>query len=201
VENEQQSQGHHPAGVKARLASDIQLSIRAEKPGSVVQVAYLVPDVDAAIEEWRASTTAGPFFRTSFDQSTQIFRGQPTNGTLEIAIAFRQDMCIELMRFVGEGPSVYSVPGLPAKGLHHLMIATDDLDGDIARHEAAGEALIADGQVPGFGRAVFIDTMARLGHLTEYGTWVPPVLQAIETMRLAHLDWDGSDPIRPYPAI
>lgn len=179
-----------------------ELSIGAGRPGTVVQIGYIVPDIDAAVQEWLASTTAGPWFRARFDSTTQIYRGAPTNGALEVAIGYWQDMCIELMQFVGEGPSVFtSEKGLPAKGVHHLMIATDDMDADIAKHASAGEELIADGLVPGFGRAVFIDTFARLGHLTEYGTWVPPVLAAIETMRKAHVDWDGSDPIRPYPAI
>ena len=64
-----------------------------------------------------------------------------------------------------------------------------------------GEAVVVDSEVPGFGRAAFVDTRATLGHYTEYGLWAPGVLAALSHMRDAHRGWSGDDPVRAYPAI
>ncbi len=177
-------------------------SLGAGHPGRVVQLGYLVPDLAAAIGQWLERTGAGPFFRARFDLSQQAFRGLPGGGAIEIGIGYRDDMCIELIEYSGSGPSVFDArEGGACPGLHHVMLATDDFDAALASHARAGEAIVVDSDVPGFGRAAFADTRAALGHYTEYGIWAPPVLAALASMREAHRGWNGADPVRPYPAI
>lgn len=177
-------------------------SLGAGHPGQVVQLGYLVPDLDAAMAQWLTGTNAGPFFRARFDLGYQVFRGRQSQGAIEVALAYRDDMCIELFEFQGTGPSVFEPgEGRAGYGLHHVMIATDEMDATLDGHKAVGEEIVVDADVPGFGRAAFADTRATLGHLTEYGIWSPPVIAAIGTMREAHRNWDGKDPLRPYPAF
>jgi len=177
-------------------------SIAAGRPGKVVQLCYLVPDVAAAVAQWTRRTPAGPFFHARFDMAGQSYGDRAASGTLDVAIGYQQGMNIELAAYSGEGPSIFHSPttGI-APGLHHVQLACDDIDAVCRAHAARGEAVLTDNVVPGFGRAVMVDTRALLGHFTEYGVWTPAVHAALATMQAAHRDWDGREPLRPYPPL
>ncbi|MEJ0045298.1 MAG: hypothetical protein WDN04_03505 [Rhodospirillales bacterium] len=99
-------------------------------------------------------------------------------------------------------PSIYNeVMHKRGPGVHHVMLSTPDMAADAARHQAAGSPIVSAGDVPGFGRAIFVDTFSELGHFIEYGAWTRPVLAAIAGFRDAHRTWIGVDPVRPYPTI
>ena len=167
-----------------------------------MQLAYVVADIDAAVTRWLNTTTAGPFFRAKFDLTGQSYRGAEVEAAIEVALAYRDDVLIELIQPVDNHPSIYhEVMHVRGPGVHHVMLSTADIDADVARHEAAGNASVASGQLPGFGCAVFIDTFTELGHFIEYGAWTASVLVAIEGFRSAHRTWTGADPVRPYPSI
>ena len=180
---------------------DAWTSIAAGRPGKIVQVCYAVPDISSALDSWLERTRAGPFFRMTFDQAGQVFRGEPTRGSLEVALGYLDDLNIEIVEFRGEGPSVYAgnLPGR-AWGVHHVQLSTDDLEADLARHAARGEDVVLDNIVPGFGRAVIVDTTPTFGHYVEYGLWTPIVHEMLHRFRAAHLGWDGRDPVRPAVA-
>jgi hypothetical protein len=177
-------------------------SIAAARPGALVQLAYVVADIDTAVARWLETTAAGPFFRAKFDLTGQSYRGGQVKAAIEVALAYRDEVLIELIQPADDHPSIYhEVMQVRGPGMHHVMLATADIDADVARHEAAGTTLIASGRLPDFGRAVFVDTFTELGHFIEYGAWTAPVLAATEGFRSAHRNWTGADPIRPYPPI
>jgi methylmalonyl-CoA/ethylmalonyl-CoA epimerase len=178
-------------------------SIEADRPGALVQLAYVVADIDAAVARWLAATAAGPFFRARFDLTGQSYRGGRVEGAaIEVALGYREDVLIELIQPADDRPSIYAeVIRTRGPGVHHVMLATVDIDADTARQETAGCALVASGYVPGFGRAAFVDTFSELGHFIEYGAWTEPVLAVIAGFRAAHRGWTGADPVRPYPMI
>jgi hypothetical protein len=176
-------------------------SIAADRPGKIVQICYTVPDVEQAALAW-AADGAGPFYRARFELGTQLYRGRPSEGAIEAAIGYRDDINIELVEYRGAGHCVFAEiePGRRF-GLHHLQIATADYDATLAAHAAAGETVLVDDMMEGVGRAGFADTRARFGHYLEYGVWTPAVMRALDIMIAAHRDWDGRDPLRPYPAL
>lgn len=177
-------------------------SIASGQPGKVVQLCYLVPDIEAAVADWTRRMRAGPFFHARFDMDGQRFGDLPARGTLDVAVGYRQDMNIELAAYNGDGPAIYH-PGTSGVGfgLHHVQVACDDIDATIADHAMRSEAIVTDHVVPGFGRAVMVDMRDLLGHFVEYGAWTPAVHGALAAMRSAHRDWDGRDPLRPYPDL
>jgi hypothetical protein len=177
-------------------------SIGADRPGAVVQIGYLVEDIDLAVARWLDQTNTGPFFRARFDLTGQTFRGEPVASAIEAALGYRDDVLIELVQSVDTAPSVFNeLMRQRGPGIHHVMLATADMDADLQRHEAGGNPVVASGFTPGFGRAAFVDTVAEFGHFVEYGEWSDPVLAVIDGFREAHRGWDRNDPVRPYPAI
>lgn len=177
-------------------------SIGAGQAGKVVQLCYLVPDVEAAVVQWTRHMPAGPFFHARFDMAGQRFGDRPARGMLDVAVGYQQDMNIELAAYEGDGPAIYDRASTGVGyGLHHVQIACDDIDAAIAGHAARGEPVLTDHVVPGFGRAVMVDTRGLLGHFVEYGAWTPAVHAALDMMRTVHRDWDGRGPFRPYPTL
>jgi hypothetical protein len=177
-------------------------SIEAERPGVAVQLCYLVDDLDVALARWLATGAAGPFYRARFDLAGQSYRGGAASGVIDVAVGYRGDLMIELVQCVLPGANVFDERlAERGVGLHHVMLSSADMSADLDRHARRGEAVVASGSVPGFGRAAFADTCAELGHYTEYGEWSGPVLETLAAFAAAHRTWDGAKPVRPYPEV
>ena len=135
--------------------------------GHAMQSAWVVDDLDAAVDAW-LKVGIGPFFFVEytpdlFEDST--YRGTPSPISMKIALAQAGDMQIELIEPTGEQANIYrdTVPeGQTA--FHHLCYWTDDLEGEIASLGAQGYELAATGTVAGSGATfAYVDTSPVLG--------------------------------------
>lgn len=168
--------------------------------GTVLQVAHVVRDLDAAIMEWVTKLGAGPFHVHHFQLDGQFHRGQPASVNARIAIGYLGATNIELVQPMDDLPSAYNEQlQTRGPGLNHYWLAADDMDAEIARLAAAGFPMISYGEVPGFSRSALVDTTATLGCLTEIQELPPRIWEILGEMQATHATWDGSDPIRPYP--
>jgi len=67
--------------------------------GQIVQTAYVVKDIKAAIDWWLQDGKVGPWLLLdSFTGSEQRYRGEPTTADVSIAMAFAGHMMIELIQ-------------------------------------------------------------------------------------------------------
>jgi methylmalonyl-CoA/ethylmalonyl-CoA epimerase len=56
--------------------------------GPVMQLGFVVPDLEAAIEQWRRRIGLGPFFVLSGVEFAELrYRGQPTGVQMVVALA------------------------------------------------------------------------------------------------------------------
>ena len=102
--------------------------------GHAMQSAWVVDDLDAAVDAW-LKVGIGPFFFVEytpdlFEEST--YRGNPSPISMKIALAQAGDMQIELIEPTGEQANIYrdTVPeGKTA--FHHLFFWTSDIYGEI----------------------------------------------------------------------
>lgn len=171
-----------------------QMERPAGGPQGYVQAAYIVADVEQAVMTW-VDRGAGPFFLKPYKtRGEPTYLGRPAN--LDHISAFGQygALMIELIQPLGEGPTVYSLPG-GGEGLHHFAEICPDLDASITRAAALGRPLVCRGgtaQTP----AAFVDARADLGHLIELCQDSPQLRYLYDFVAKAAQEWDGTDPVR-----
>lgn len=167
--------------------------------GGVIQMAYTVPDIHAAIDWWIRDLRVGPWFLIdNFTGDHPVYRGSPTTSEVKIVMAFLGTMLIELIQPKDDLPSVYrETIERMGHGFHHFGRASDDIDGDIAALEADGYTLAFRAGVPTGGDVAYMDGGPAKPGFVE-------LIQATEAMDevftgfwRAAQGWDGSDPIRP----
>lgn len=163
----------------------------------IMQAAYVVEDMDAAIDGWRKTTPIGPFFviRNASPENFQ-YRGKPAKLVMDLAFAQAGPIQIELIQPKSAGPNVFS-DSAPIKGqfYHHQCYITDDLDAEFARFAAMGIAVAQQADTGGV-RFAYFDTRHLIGCMTEV-IQRGDAYEAMCTMIAdAAVDWDGSDPVR-----
>jgi hypothetical protein len=83
-------------------------------------------------------------------------------------------------------------------GFHHVGIGTDDLAASIAEHEARGHTVAYRAGVPTGGEVVYLDAGPASPGMVELIECNPGMDAVFTSFWLATLDWDGSDPVRPF---
>jgi len=164
--------------------------------GVIKQIAYVVPDLDAAIADWVEVVHAGPFFR--FDDARledMRYRGAAAAASLSIAVGNSGGVQIELIQQHYAAPSIYRE--LP-RGMHHLARLAADLDGESRRLESLGHPLAWALTLPGVCRVHYHDTLARFGHFLELWESTDTMRGFLEMVETAAQNWDGTDPVRRF---
>ena len=165
--------------------------------GPPVQIAYAVSDIYKGIDKWISDFGAGPFFIAEhIPIKNVIYRGHPSE--LDITVAYGQwgDIMIELVQDNGEGPSIIRDLYPPQKsGLHHLAYFVNDMDLVSAKLVEEGYVLAMSGQA-GENRFQFFDAISEMGHFLEIYEPIESLKSLYERVRIASINWDGSDPLR-----
>jgi hypothetical protein len=139
----------------------------------IIQMAYVVPDIQAAMRAWIDKTGVGPWFVL--------------------------DMNIELIQPNNDAPSVYREwIERRGYGFHHWGRATWHFDRDVERYRSAGHDLVFLAAVPTGGRVAYMDTTAQMPgyvELIELGGGFEP---AFSKFYRASIGWDGQEPVRSF---
>lgn len=89
--------------------------------------AWVVDDLDAAIDLWVRVLGVGPFFVVPHVKWAELeFGGQPSTMDLSIALAWRGDAQIELIQQHDDAPSVFNRYAGGSGGVQHVGIRTSD---------------------------------------------------------------------------
>ncbi len=106
----------------------------------VAQTAFIVPDLQAAIQRWARDMRAGPFFVLPHLLAPgQVYRGVESTADVTLAMGFAGHMLIELIQPLDENPSVYrETIERRGFGFHHLGIACADVDAASADYQQRG---------------------------------------------------------------
>jgi methylmalonyl-CoA/ethylmalonyl-CoA epimerase len=162
--------------------------------GTVRQLGYLVPELDPAIDVWTRSLGVGPWTKLVGITLPATYRGAPTTVEMEIALAYRGDVQIELICQRNDAPSPYR-PWIRAGrfGLHHVAHVSADVDADVERGTALGLEVVFDIRMPGGGRYTYLQVPG-LGDdvFVELLEATPTILGMFEQGMAAAAAWDGT---------
>lgn len=166
----------------------------------VMQVCFVVPDIDAAMQSWTRTMGIGPFFLfRDLDIDTVKHRGTPTRVKFHIAMAQAGDVQIELAQQVSDAPYAYSeaFPNGGAGGMHHLAIYVADYAAALRHFTDQGIAPSVEGLF-GDMQFAYVDTRAQLGCMVEIIEHNPLQEQIFARVKAGAEGWDGvTDPVRP----
>lgn len=167
--------------------------------GGIIQMAYVVTDIQAAMRHWIDDLKVGPWFLLDhFTGVDPVYRGAPSRADVSIAMAFAGHMLIELIQPNDDHPSVYrELLDRSGAGFHHFGIASTDIDGDVAALEAKGYTLAFRCGVPTGGEVAYMDGGADRPGYIEYIEATAGMDATFTGFFRAARGWDGSDPIRP----
>jgi len=160
--------------------------------GPVRQIAWLVPDLEAATRLWSAAHRVGPWFASDpMPTAKAVYRGEPGHIALRAASAYSGDLEIELIQPLGDDRSIYrEAVEQMGYGLHHVCHHSDALDEDITRMTAKGYELVQEFWVGEF-RIVYLGTPGSIGSYVELIQMTPEVDALMAGWRRAAADWDG----------
>lgn len=164
--------------------------------GSIVQLAFVPSDWDAAIDHWTKTMGVGPFFLIeNIALEDMRYCGEPTEARFAVAIAYWGDIQIELVRAENDAPAHYNGEYGNKGGLNHVLIMVDDWAEAERAIAAAGAKTIVSGKFGG-GNVAYVDPGSGPGGLVEIIVPGEGSLELFAMIKAASVDWDGRDPVR-----
>jgi catechol 2,3-dioxygenase-like lactoylglutathione lyase family enzyme len=139
----------------------------------VAQVAIVVPDLEAAVEQYWSLFGIGPWHFYTYGKPLvrrMTYHGRPSEYKMRIALSYLGPLRIELIEPL-EGDTVYAdFVAEHGYGVHHFGLLVEDMAQALDKAEAAGLSMIQDGA--GFGRDgdghyAYLDTEKQLGVMLE----------------------------------
>lgn len=168
--------------------------------GPMMQAAYVVEDIDAAIAQW-AGLGLGPFLVVR-NMRYDLYEFERSVGDIELSVAFAYsgDLQIELIQQHCDTPSVYrSAEGALLLGLNHLGTQTVDFEADERRMTDAGFILRqrAVSNATGIEVRYYAGAQASLVELIRLGDGG----QFFEFLKNQARHWDGVSPYLDLPGV
>ena len=164
----------------------------------IVQICFIVDDLDAAIDNWIETRNAGPFFVAKDLSGVPIdYKGTDSTLAISVAMGMAGDLQIELVEPIGNGPSVYSDMFAPGQtGFHHVATFVSDFEQAVRDHVSNGFEMNARGTFAG-DKFAYMDTRSSVGFFTELYEEGPGLRGMYRKIAEAARDWDGH--IRTFP--
>lgn len=172
--------------------------------GEIRQVAYIVPDIEAAMAYWSEVMGVGPwFYNPRVPIRNYHYRGTTYEPYNSVALANAGSLQIELLQTRNDVPSMYrDFTQAGHRGVQHVAYWTENFDDDLALAQAAGFSVCMGGEVGENGRFVYFEDRGNLpGTIIELSEVAGPKGRMFRLIREASVGWNGKDPVRPFPDL
>ena len=172
--------------------------------GEIRQVAYLVPDIEQAMDYWAGVLGIGPWY---YNPRVPIVNYEYDGASYEphnsVALANSGFVQVELIQTRNDVPSMYrDFLRAGRTGLQHVAYWTQHYDADVARLLAQGFKPKMSGEVGERGRFIYFDTEYHPGTVIELSEVAGPKGRMFDLIRESATGWDGTtDPVRPFPDL
>jgi len=164
--------------------------------GTVMQLAFVPDDFDAAVKHWTEVMGVGPFFlMEGIHLEGMKYKGEPTDAVFDLALAYWGDLQIELIRPRDDHPSIYRGEYGAVSGLHHVCILVDDIEEAYRVCAEKGAEVVIEGTL-GNTKVIYVDPGEGPGSLVEILQQDPDGPDLFGMIKAAGEGWDGSEPLR-----
>jgi len=163
---------------------------------AIRQVAYVVDDIDEALEHWVEVVGVAPFFLyRNLELAECRYEGDATTLELSVALGQSGDVQVELIQQHGDTPSVYV--GETSGKAHHVAMWTRDYDGVVAAYRAQGLLDLQWGSASGAADERFVYFAPKgPGPMVEVVEVLDKKAQMYAEIAEAARVYDGSQPVR-----
>jgi len=142
--------------------------------GRVDQIALVVRDLEAVVEQYWQRLGIGPWTIVTFGPETVrelYFRGRPSAFRMRAAFAMTDNVQLEIIQSL-DGPNIYEeFLSAHGEGMHHLGIRVPDVRRAAAEMEARGHVVVQAGYgtgTSGEGGFAYFEMDAALGTIVEF---------------------------------
>jgi hypothetical protein len=172
--------------------------------GEIRQIAFVVPDIDAAMNYWSGTLGIGPFFiKRSLTFTAFYYNGvEAVSPTISIALANSGSLQIELIQQHDDTPSIYrDFLAAGRTGLQHVSawVTSSEFDGLRSALIKEGLSLAQEGTISASG--------TRLAYYATAGAVNGIIYEVSDLMDIKHIHrvqlleeaarrWDGTAPVR-----
>ncbi len=163
--------------------------------GEIVQMGYVVPDLDAAVDHWATVLGVGPFFVASKVPYAEVhYRGQPCDAEISVALASHHGLQIEIIQQIAGGASMFrDFIARTGGGLHHFCALCEDLEAELAAWSARGVRVEMGGVTTAGVPFAYLDTDPdQQGRVLELVQPSKGLLRFFEKIEAASASWDGA---------
>lgn len=164
------------------------------------QIAYFVADVSKAAARHHTVFRSGPFLVADHIK-LRCCQHRGHQATCDHSAAYGQwgEVMVEFVQQNNVGPSafhdMYPDP-MRRCGIHHVAMFVDDLPGAITRYVTSGDPVAMYAEMESGFAFAMIDTVARLGHMTELYQPEPALIDFYATVKSAAVGFDGTEVVR-----
>ncbi|MBV0911050.1 VOC family protein [Anianabacter salinae] len=165
--------------------------------GRIMQLGYVVDELDAAVDHWVQIMGVGPFFVTgTVPYASVTFRGRPCDAETRVAISSHDGMQIEIIQQTGGGASIFTeFLSATGGGLHHVCALSEDLEADLARWAERGVGVLQGGVTKAKIPFAYLDTDPdNAGRVLELVQPSPGLLKFFDKIDQTCAAWDGQTP-------
>jgi catechol 2,3-dioxygenase-like lactoylglutathione lyase family enzyme len=165
-------------------------------PGPIRQIGYVVTDLDKALASW-VELGVGPWLVIRGLPMKALYRGEPCETTLSLALSNSGEMQVELIYQHDETPSIFTeFLGANSPGYHQLAYWAEDFDATMQAVADAGWPVVWSGG-EGLGvRFAYVEPPNSPATVIEISEVTDAQATSAKFIRDAAANWDGSDPIR-----
>lgn len=170
---------------------------------AVIQVAYAVPDLAAAIAWWVEEFGVGPWFVIDRIGGTgATYRGAPADAEFTIAMAYSGPMMFELIQALDDRPSMYKeARERGGYGFHHLAKIRPNARRIAEACAAKGQAIVFHSPAPGGGEVFFVEGGEHSPGYVELVEDAEPARALFKAVWCASVGWNGDRPVRDFAEL
>ena len=169
--------------------------------GQIVQVAYLVEDIDVAMKHWLENAGLGPWTCFRNIELETSFDGVDFTMRIHEALAYMGELQIQLVQSLDPPETVTPYQDYLSAGrwgVHHMAFFAEDIDATIAQAKAQGYKRTCSMRDKGGYRYYYCQSEAMPDVWIEFLESYPDLHGIFRDGIAAAANWDGKDPIRNF---